>query len=354
VDDLNLQAGGFSEAAAASAQAEAGPAHRARALATAGRYREAVDLLSAEPAETLDMATLCELMIWRSAAFDPQPSQPDWPKRFADPFPGLMRPPEVHVSDLNAEILGGAIHHHGGLIVRELINAGQTRQLQQVVRNAFESAHVDEQEVEHESTQWYSRFPLGADEHLNPVARSFGEVNGGVWTGDSPRAFADFVAFLKSHGVTRIIEEYLGERAFLSLGKSTLRIAKPLPINGWHQDGSFLGPDVRTVNVWLTLSDCGEDAPSLDVYSRRLDKLVETGTKGAYMNWTVGPGVIEELSREAPLVLPVFKAGDAMLFDHLYLHQTGVRPWMTRERLAIESWFFAGSTFPMKQKPLAI
>ncbi len=347
MDDLDLRAG-------ASTNTEADPAELARALAQAGRYREAVDLLSATPAESLDMRTLCDLILWRNAAFDPEPGQADWPTRFADPFPGMVKPPEVRVADLNVEVLGGAIQHHGGLIVRGLINPDQTRQLQQVVRNAFAQANVEDRINVPESSEWYSRFPLTLGEHLSPIARGFGEVNGGIWTGDSPRAFADFVAFLKSHGVTRIIEEYLGERAFLSLGKSTLRIAKPVPINGWHQDGSFLGPEVRTVNVWLALSDCGEDAPGLDVYSRRLNGLVESGTKGANLHWTVGPGMVEELSRLAPVVTPVFKAGDAMLFDQLYLHQTGVRPWMTKERLAIESWFFAGSTFPMPQKPLAI
>ncbi len=133
-----------------------------------------------------------------------------------------------------------------------------------------------------------------------------------------------------------------GERAFLSIGKSTLRIVPPDAGAGWHQDGSFLGPDIRTVNVWLALSDCGEDAPGLDVYPRRLNGLAETGTRGAFDWWVVGDGVVEDMSQTAPVVAPVFKAGDAMLFDQLYLHRTGVRPGMTRERLAIGSWFFAG------------
>ena len=49
---------------------------------------------------------------------------------------------------------------------------------------------------------------------------------------------------------------------------------------------------------------------------------------------------------------PLFRAGDAIFFDQLLLHCTGVRPHMTRERYAIEAWHFGGSTFPMRQVPI--
>ena len=64
--------------------------------------------------------------------------------------------------------------------------------------------------------------------------------------------------------------------------------------------------------------------------------------------------VVGDMSKLAGVAAPRFKAGDALLFDQMFLHRTGVRPGMTRERLAIESWFFAGSTFPMEQMPIAL
>jgi ectoine hydroxylase-related dioxygenase (phytanoyl-CoA dioxygenase family) len=152
-----------------------------------------------------------------------------------------------------------------------------------------------------------------------------------------------------------MIEEYLGERAFLSVGKGTLRCVPPDTFTAWHQDGAFLGPQTRTVNCWLALSDCGDDAAGIDLYPRRLDHLVEMGTRGAYAWWQVGQGVVDDLAaKTVPVVSPLFKAGDALLFDHFFLHRTGARPNLKRPRLAIESWFFAGSTFPMKQIPLAL
>ena len=52
------------------------------------------------------------------------------------------------------------------------------------------------------------------------------------------------------------------------------------------------------------------------------------------------------------VVRPEFKAGDAMLFDEMALHRTGVSKSMNQMRCAIEMWFFAASMFPRDQVPL--
>jgi ectoine hydroxylase-related dioxygenase (phytanoyl-CoA dioxygenase family) len=119
----------------------------------------------------------------------------------------------------------------------------------------------------------------------------------------------------------------------------------------WHQDGAFLGDDIRTVNVWLTLTDCGEDAPGLDVVAKRLPGVLETGTKGAQFDWSVGPDLVAEVAPN-DVVRPPFRAGDALLFDQRNLHRTGVSPGMVRERYAVETWFFAPSSYPHDQIPI--
>ncbi len=52
------------------------------------------------------------------------------------------------------------------------------------------------------------------------------------------------------------------------------------------------------------------------------------------------------------MVRPQFGAGDVLLFDDLFLHRTGIEPGMVRPRYAIESWFFARSSYPDGQVPL--
>jgi hypothetical protein len=331
------------------------PAARARGLAAAGLYREAIDLLSNQSPDDIDLPTLCDLVRWRNAAFASGVGCSDWPRRLPDPFPGVTAPPEIHGNELSAEILGGAIQHHGCLLVRGLIDAAQTRTLRDVVSRAIDAGEASRAAPEHTSeSSWYAPYPLGPDDGMTEGARGWVASTGAVWTADSPRALSDFIAFLKTHGVIGVIEEYLGEPAYLSVGKSTLRRVPPTTGTAWHQDGAFLGPDIRTVNCWLTLSDCGDDAPGLDVYPRRLNELAEMGTRDAPLWWMVGDAVVEDMAKTTPIVSPRFKAGDALLFDQLFLHRTGARPGLTRERLAIESWFFAGSTFPMEQIPIAL
>jgi hypothetical protein len=62
----------------------------------------------------------------------------------------------------------------------------------------------------------------------------------------------------------------------------------------------------------------------------------------------VGEAVVERISG-GRLAWPVFEAGDALLFDHLFLHRTGTRPEMTKTRYATETWFFAPSAYPDPQ-----
>ncbi|MGH8978553.1 MAG: phytanoyl-CoA dioxygenase family protein, partial [Acidimicrobiia bacterium] len=120
----------------------------------------------------------------------------------------------------------------------------------------------------------------------------------------------------------------------------------------WHQDGAFLGRGIRALNIWLSLSHCGTDAPSLDILPRRLDDIVETGTHGSYFDWAVGPELVEELARETPVVRPAFGPGDVLLFDDMLLHRTATDPSMSRARYAIETWCFAPSHYPEGHVPL--
>jgi hypothetical protein len=164
---------------------------------------------------------------------------------------------------------------------------------------------------------------------------------------------AELVDTIADVGLGRAINAYLGERPVLSVNKCTLRRVGAEPTNAnWHQDGAFLGDGIRSVNVWMSLSHCGRDAPGLDIVPRRFDRVLETGTDGAIFPWTMGPGLIDRVSEGAPVCRPEFEPGDVLLFDDLFLHRTAADPAMTRPRHAIETWFFAPSTYPDGQIPL--
>ena len=112
--------------------------------------------------------------------------------------------------------------------------------------------------------------------------------------------------------------------------------------------------EVNALNVWLSLSRCGDEAPGLDIVARRLDHVVPTGTEGAVFDWSASQAVAEEAAGDAGIARPIFEPGDALLFDELLLHATAAEPDMPNVRYAVESWFFGPSGFPPEYAPLAV
>jgi hypothetical protein len=140
----------------------------------------------------------------------------------------------------------------------------------------------------------------------------------------------------------------------LSAQKCTLRKVEPELPGHWHQDGKFLG-QVRALNVWLSLSRCGDQAPGLDVVPRRIDRLLASGAEaGTMFPIHIPDELVVEAAGDAGILRPIFEPGDALLFDELFVHETGSDPDMPNPRYAIESWFFGPSAFPGDYAPLAV
>jgi hypothetical protein len=112
--------------------------------------------------------------------------------------------------------------------------------------------------------------------------------------------------------------------------------------------------EVRALNLWLSLSRCGDVAPGLDIVPRRLDDLVLTQTDEATLPIQVSQQKAEEAAGDTPIVRPIFEPGDALFFDEMFLHQTASDPSMPNPRFAIESWFFGCSAFPADYAPVAV
>jgi hypothetical protein len=329
---------------------------KADTLLAQGKPREAIDLLSAanrrHPDATIERR-LVQIRHTGFATIDRSAGREDWPPAVADLFaPVDGHPPEVQGVDLTAEALGSGILRHGCLLVRGLVPRSKVSPLVYAVDKTLESheAHCDGLPVS-ETAPWFVPFEPDAGYSVG-YGRQWVRDAGGAWMVDSPRALFELTETFQDAGVDRALTGYLGERPALSVKKCTLRRVPTDTSADWHQDGAFLGAGIRTVNVWLSLSHCGDDAPGLDVVPRRLDHIVETGSHGAQFDWSVGPELVEHVAADAGVVRPIFEPGDALLFDDFFLHQTGVSPGMTHERYAIESWFFAPSTYPHDQIPI--
>jgi hypothetical protein len=327
----------------------------ADALARDRRRLDAIDMVTAANRTHRDPRLERRLVSLRHNAFAEvvvSPGLPTWPPAPPDLFGETGGLPEVCGSDLSAETLASGIVRHGCLLVRGLIPPRTVARLKDDIDEAFAAldAHSHGAPVS-ETTPWFVPFMPAPGFSIGPD-RKWVTDGGGVWAVDSPRAMFDVLEAFDEIGLAKPLTGYLGERPALSVKKWTLRRVPTTSGTNWHQDGAFLGNDIRTVNVWLTLSQCGETAPGLDVVARRFDRLAETGTGGALFDWSVGESVVRRVADGAPILRPVFGPGDALLFDNMFLHRTAADPAMTQTRYAIESWFFAPSRYPHDQVPL--
>ncbi|MDP9332534.1 MAG: phytanoyl-CoA dioxygenase family protein [Actinomycetota bacterium] len=327
----------------------------ADAMARDGRRPDAIDMMTAANRKQRDPRLEQRLVSLRHNAFTDlvlSPGLAAWPPSPPDLFGGTSGLPEVCGRDLSAETLASGIIRHGCLLVRGLIPPHIVARLKDDIDEVFAAlaAHSQGAPVA-ETTPWFAPFMPAPGYSIGPD-RKWVTDGGGVWAVDSPRAMFDVLEAFEEIGLAKPLTGYLGERPALSVKKWTLRRVPTTSGTNWHQDGAFLGNDIRTVNVWLTLSHCGDTAPGLDVVARRFDRLAETGTAGAFFDWSVGEPVVQRVADGAPILRPVFEPGDALLFDNMFLHRTAADPAMTQTRYAIESWFFAPSRYPNDQVPL--
>lgn len=264
--------------------------------------------------------------------------------------------PSIAAAELTADLIRESISTHGCLIARGLVDRERVQHLVRGIDRAFDGhdAYVTGASPG-DTTPWYDPFEAREEDHATlALGRQFISKGGGVWIADSPRLLFGLLDTFEEVGLRATITDYLGERPAISVNKGTLRRVRPAGgTEWWHQDGAFLGEGIKSLNVWLSLSHCGRDAPGMDVVLKRINHIVPVGTGGADFDWSVSEEVVEEVA-DGTVTRPIFGPGDALLFDHLCLHRTGTDPGMTETRYAIETWFFAPSAYPDPHQQLPL
>lgn len=271
----------------------------------------------------------------------------DWPPAASvHGQPGTV--PDHPAGALDLAALTDGLQGYGAIIVRGLLDQATAGGLRADIDTVLDEVERIDPELRDQPARYRRPFTdprtgelVGADWRW--ASKGFpGEVS----AGDTPFVAEQLLRLYDSTGLTRLIGAYLGESPAISLEKWTLRRVAPSAYTSWHQDGNKMGPGIRSVNVWIAVSDCGADAPGLDFVPKHMTTICPTGTEGAYFTWDVGQQVVDRERGDLPVASPVFAAGDAMIFDHFLLHRTGVRPEFTKPRYAVETWFFAPAHFP--------
>ena len=329
----------------------------AGALASSGRVRDAIALLSETNRRARSPLLEIALVELRHAGFD----------RVADPAPPARASEntvELETVDgvpwVAPDALGlGALEHglarYGCLLVPGLLEPPQIRRLVEGIDQTF--AEFDrwqakpQSQRDDEARAWFTPFrPVEPYAGRELGGRMFTRSTGGIWTVESPRMLFEVIETFEAVGLGALVAGHLGEQPALSAAKCNVRRTPTHIPGGWHQDGSFLGRDIATLDVWIALSTCGRDAAGLDIVPRRIDELLEPGIDGVVIPHETVLDAIEPLGVE--IVSPEYHAGDVLIFDHMFLHRTAIAPGMTRERYALETWFFAPSRYPDAQIPL--
>jgi hypothetical protein len=259
--------------------------------------------------------------------------------------------PEFTREQLTPQLLRSAIMRDGCLLVRGLAPRADAESFAQQIDRSFAERDRHDAGVPHDPRlyQEFTPDPRYGEE----LARPWIKEGGGVLAVDSPSLNFRMMELFEQARLPQLVNGYLGEAPLITAQKTTLRKAEPAVPGAWHQDGKFMGP-VRALNLWLSLSHCGDEAPGLDIVPKRIDDFVTTLTDEALLDYMISQRMAEEAAGETGILRPIFEPGDALFFDDVFLHKTGSDPAMPNPRYAIENWFFGGSGFPHEYAPIAV
>lgn len=264
-------------------------------------------------------------------------------------------PPEAEFSEVEPRELATAIQTDGCLLARGLLPEAPASRLVHGIDAAF-TAREAWLAGEPFDAEWYAPSDeFDASGANAPVARVYNLRLNALHVCDSPRMRRDVLELLRAGGLVQYLAEYFGEPPVLTIDKLMLRRIEPLPNPepGWHQDGSFMGTG-RSLNAWIALSPCGPGtgAPSLEIVPTRVDRVLECGAGAARNPIEIFDGLVDDAGRGTTPMSPRFDAGDALLFDDLFVHRTASGG--STRRYALETWFFAASSCPSKYVPIAL
>ena len=256
--------------------------------------------------------------------------------------------PEFTPADLTPELMRAAMLRDGCVLVRGLVDRDDALELAAEIDRAF--AERDAEDAGRKPKLGYYEM-FAPEAPFEVIERPWVQQGGGVLAADAPKVHARMLELFEGAGLPELVRGYLGEHPLQSVHKTTLRKAAPTLGGAWHQDGAFMG-DARALNLWLSLSRCGDEAPGLDVVPRRLDEIVIAHDEMLFVD--AAQATAQKAAGDKPILRPIFEPGDALFFDEMFLHQTGSDPSMTKPRFAIESWFFGGAAFPGDYAPIAV
>ncbi|KPF61523.1 hypothetical protein D621_00740 [beta proteobacterium AAP51] len=166
-----------------------------------------------------------------------------------------------------------------------------------------------------------------------------------------PLDAADVLQAVANSAAAAPLVQALGPAPWCNLAQSWLRTGRPA--HHWHQDGALRhdfiahagrpappGAALEMRTLWIALTPCGVDAPSL--------QWVNTALPGLLSPPELTPEAVAARFDQAAFQHAVLQGGDALLFDGLRLHRTHLTPAMTQPRRSLELRFFRAEALPAR------
>ena len=290
---------------------------RAEDLAARSRAVEAIGLLTDANRTQQDPLIEQTLVSLRIRAWDQmdRTGRTRELDRVADLFPHESGIPIVAVDDLDATVMRSAIVHHGAIVVRNLLPSARCASLCDAIDKSWEA--IGRYEAAGETNPaWFA--PIQASGYgADMQSRMWGLKSGTAYVADSPRLFFELIEAFDDIGMKEIVGDYFGEPPMLSLAKTAQRRLPADAVGEWHQDAAVYGATAKALDVWIPMSRCGDLAPGLELWPRRLENVLETVGPGA-LEFGTRPEIVSALTKDVRSVHPVFDPGDAAIFDELF------------------------------------
>ena len=245
---------------------------------------------------------------------------------------GAAHIPEIRRDDLDAGVVRRHITSHGSVLVRGLLDAEQIARFIAGIDRALAARSEDADSYTRTQTSWYFPLPLPRPEAVS-LGRHWVAASGGIPGRRLSEAVATAVLDLRVDRAARRRQRVprrapgpLRQQVHAAAGAAHVehRLApgRRVPRQG-NPGAERLG---RAHRLRRRLAgDGSRPAPVRgDGRDRHRRRRSSTGP------WA-RPSSSSSAS-DAPVVRPEFAAGDALLFDDLFLHRTAIDPSMTTER----------------------
>ena len=188
----------------------------------------------------------------------PHSGAPEYPAPAFKLLPAASELPEVAPAELTPEVLRAGILRHGFLLVRGFLDREEAVRLAGEIERAF-AAREAVQAGRPAPDGYYEEFESGPPFENLGDHRPWIAVAGGVGrrlTEGDARPARPARADRGSGQSSRSIWA-----SHLPYPSTSARCARQSGVPGaWHQDGRFMG-ETRSLNMWLSLSHCGDEAP---------------------------------------------------------------------------------------------